>query len=150
MILLLTTFVVSVGSALLPLINAEAYLVGIGVLGGAAVAHATAAGLGQCVGKLVWYEVARRGVDSPWVQRKLEKPKVRAAYDRWSARMEGRPWFSGGIMFAAAFLGVPPLLVMAAVGGALRMPLAIFVPTVVVGRTLRFWLILVGVDFVLH
>ncbi|MDT9595167.1 hypothetical protein RDV89_18915 [Nocardioides zeae] len=136
----------SVGSALIPLINIEAYLVGIGALSaGGVVGLAIAAGVGQSLGKIVWYEVARRGVDSAWAQRKLSSPKVRPVYDRWVARMEGRPWFGGAVMFAAAFVGVPPLLVMAAVGGALRMPLVVFVPTIVVGRTLRFWLILVGV-----
>ena len=43
--------------------------------------------------------------------------------------------------------GIPPLLVMAAVAGALQDAVWVFLPTVFVGRALRFWLVLVGVEF---
>ena len=43
-------------------------------------------------------------------------------------------------MFVAASVGIPPLLVMAAVGGLLKMPMWVFVPTVFLGRTVRFTL----------
>ena len=148
MILILTTFAVSVGSALLPLINIELYLAGVGAVGaGAALTLALSAAAGQTVGKIVWYEVARRGVDSEWAQKKMSSEKVRASYDRWVGRMEGRPAYAGLIMFLSSFSGVPPLLVMAAVAGALKMPMWLFVPTVFIGRTLRFWLILEGIEF---
>jgi len=147
-ILILTTFAVSVGSALLPLINIELYLAGVGAVGaGAALTLALSAAAGQTVGKIVWYEVARRGVDSEWAQKKMSSEKVRASYDRWVGRMEGRPAYAGLIMFLSSFSGVPPLLVMAAVAGALKMPMWLFVPTVFIGRTLRFWLILEGIEF---
>ena len=64
--------------------------------------------------------------------------------------MQGRPVYAVAIMFVAASVGLPPLLVMAAVGGLLKMPLWIFIPTVFVGRTIRFTLLFLGVDFAIH
>lgn len=148
MILLLSTFAVSVASALLPLINVELYLAGVGAVGaGAALSLAVSAAAGQTLGKVIWYEVARHGIDSELAQKKMSSRKVRASYDRWVARMEGRPAYAGLIMFLSSFLGVPPLLVMAAVAGALKMPMWLFLPTVFIGRALRFWLILEGINF---
>lgn len=147
MILLLTTFGVAVASALIPLIPIEAYVAGLGAVGsGTALTLAAAAGAGQTIGKIVWYEIARRGIESDWAQKKMSSPKVRASYDKWVARIEGRPWYGGVLMLISAFTGLPPLLVMAAVAGALKMPYWIFLPTIFVGRALRFYLILVGAD----
>jgi membrane protein YqaA with SNARE-associated domain len=142
-----STFGLSIASALIPLINIEIYL---GVLASQvgpakSVVLALAAGGGQTIGKLIWYEAARRSFESEWVQKKLAKGKWRKAYDTWHARIHGRPWYAGLIMFASAFLGVPPLLALAMVAGTLRMPLWVFIPTVFVGRVLRFYLILMGV-----
>lgn len=143
MTLLLASFGISVASALIPLINIEAYVIGIsssGVGSAAAVTLSLACGAGQSAGKLVWYEVTRRGVDSDWAQRRLAHPKVRASYERWVHRMDGRPWYGGAVLLAASLVGLPPLLVMAAVAGALKMPMWVFLPTIFVGRTVRFWI----------
>lgn len=149
LLLWLTMFGLSVASALLPFLPMEAIIVGgaaaePGVP--AAISLGIAAGAGATVGKIVWYELARRGSDSPWAQKKLSSPKVRATYERWTARMEGRPVYAGAVMFVAASVGIPPLLVMAAVAGLLKMPMWVFVPTVFVGRSLRFGLLFLGVD----
>lgn len=153
MILWLTTFAFSIASALLPFLPMEVYIVGAGAADGGtatAIALGIAAGAGATVGKVVWYEAARRGADSAWAQKKLSSPKVKAGYEKWVARMQGRPWYAIGVMFVAASVGIPPLLVMAAVGGLLKMPLWAFIPTVFVGRTIRFTLLFLGVDFALH
>jgi membrane protein YqaA with SNARE-associated domain len=60
--------------------------------------------------------------------------------------MEGRPVYAGAVMFVAASVGIPPLLVMAAVAGMLKMPMWVFLPTVFVGRSIRFGLLFLGVD----
>ncbi|KRB77321.1 hypothetical protein ASE01_11345 [Nocardioides sp. Root190] len=153
MILWLTTFAFSVASALLPFLPMEAYILAAGAAEGgtgAAISLGIAAGAGATVGKIVWYEVARRGAESAWAQRKLSSPKVKANYEKWVERMQGRPVYGIGIMFLAASVGIPPLLAMAAVGGLLKMPLWAFIPTVFVGRTIRFTLLFLGVDFALH
>ena len=148
MILVLSTFGVSVASAMIPLINIELYLAGVGTTGsGTAVTLGIVAGAGQTLGKIFWYEVAKRSIDTDFVQRRLSSPKVHAAYERWVTAMRGRPWYGGAVLFAAALGGIPPLLVMAAVAGALKMPYWVFLPTIFVGRALRFWFVLAGVGF---
>ena len=149
LLLWLTMFGLSIASALLPFLPME----GIILAGGAAapgtpaaISLGIAAGAGATVGKVVWYELARRGSSSEWAQKKMSSPKVKAGYERWTARMEGRPVYAGVVMFIAASVGIPPLLVMAAVAGLLKMPMWVFIPTVFVGRSLRFGLLFLGVD----
>ncbi len=153
MILWLTTFAISVASALIPFLPIEVYILGAGAVEGgtgAAVSLGIAAGAGATVGKIIWYEAARRGIDSQWAQKKLSNPKVKEGYEKWVGRMQGRPVYAVGIMFVASSAGIPPLLVMAAVGGLLKMPLWLFIPTVFLGRTVRFTLLFMGVDLALH
>ena len=45
-------------------------------------------------------------------------------------------------MFAAAFVGLPPYLAVAAVAGLLGVGVRMFVVIGLVGRFLRFWLVL--------
>lgn len=142
-------FGLSIASALLPFLPMEAIIVtGAAAQPGvpAAISLGIAAGAGATVGKIVWYELARRGSGSAWAQKKLSSPKIKAGYERWLTRMEGRPVYAGVIMFVAASVGIPPLLVMAAVAGLLKMPMWVFIPTVFVGRSIRFGLLFLGVD----
>jgi len=153
MILWLTTFVFSIASALLPFLPMEAYILGAGAASAGvptAISLGIAAGAGATMGKIVWYEAARLGIDSKWAQKRLSNPKVRAGYQKWVLRMHGRPWYAAGIMFIAASVGIPPLLVMAAVAGLLKMPMWVFIPTVFIGRTIRFTTLFLGVDFAIH
>ncbi len=146
MTLVFSTFGMGLASALIPLINIEFYLSVLAsqVGPGQSVVLAIASGSGQTLGKIVWYEVAARSMDSAWVKKKLAQDKWKLSYEKWEERIHGRPWYAGSIIFAAAFLGVPPLLVLAVVAGSLRMPRWVFIPTVLVGRVLRFYLILAG------
>ncbi|GAA4802230.1 VTT domain-containing protein [Nocardioides caeni] len=153
MILWLTTFAFSIASALLPFLPIEVYIVGAGTVERStseALALGIAAGAGATVGKIIWYEAARRGSASAWAQKKLSNPKVKAGYERWTERMQGRPWYGIAIIFLASSVGIPPLLVMAVVAGLLRMPMWAFIPTVFVGRTIRFTALFLGADFALH
>ena len=150
--LLLSTFGFSFASALIPVLNAEVYLGAVGTQTSiaAALALSLVASLGQTLGKVVWYVLARRSIDSTWVQGKLDKPKVREVYDRWEERTNGRPWYAAGILFAAASVGVPPLLIMAVLAGSLHMNFWVFTLSTFVGRFLRFYFILAGVSFFTH
>ena len=153
MILWLTTFVFSIASALLPFLPMEAYIVGVGAASAGvptAISLGIAAGAGATIGKIIWYEAARRSIDSKWAQKRLANPKTKAGYEKWVTRMQGRPWYAAGIMFIAALVGIPPLLVMAVVAGLLKMPMWVFIPTVFIGRTLRFTALFLGVDFAIH
>lgn len=150
MITWLTTLGVAVASALIPLVNIEVYLTGLGAIAtGHAWSLAVSAGLGQTIGKVVWHQAAARTVETAWFKDKLTSPKVRKNYDKWVERMHGRPWYAAGLVLFSSFTGIPPLLVIAAVAGGLKMPLWAFVPAVLVGRVLRFWLILAGAGAVL-
>jgi len=148
---LLSILGISVASALIPLINIELILAGLATRTslGATLGLALAAGTGQTIGKVIWWFAAEKSMESRWVQRKLDKPRWRESYDDWSRRIHERPWYAALVIFISSAGGIPPLLVLAIVAGSLKMPLWAFVPTVWVGRVLRFWLILAGVSFAL-
>jgi membrane protein YqaA with SNARE-associated domain len=130
---------VGVGSALLPLVNAEAILAGAALtsprplVAGIALALA----LGQTAGKLAIFEGARRGVLR---RRQVDKPR-----GRWTARavalLQCR-WRGGGAVLLSAATGFPPLLLMSAVAGGAtagtRARRVDFVTCCMVGRSLRF------------
>ncbi|GAB95541.1 membrane protein YqaA with SNARE-associated domain [Kineosphaera limosa] len=141
---LLATFAVCVLSAIVPVVNAEVYLVGLrGVLSPESLwLTALAAGAGQAVGKLVWYAAGWRSMESAWVQRKLDVGTRRRDYDRWRHAFEARPLLSRVTFFASASLGLPPLLIVALLAGQLRLPLRWVFPMVLIGRTLRFAVVL--------
>jgi membrane protein YqaA with SNARE-associated domain len=138
-------FGASVASALLPLINIEAILaVTISQQDDHAIALVVAATLGQMLGKILWYWGAVEVERAPWVRRQLEKPKAQATMHRWHERAEGRPWFTGGLLFVSAFTGFPPYAVTAVLAGTLRVNFWVFLVTGLLGRGLRFWLVVAG------
>ena len=142
-----STFGVSLVSAFFPVVNIEAYLgvVASQIGPSRALSLALVAGLGQALGKIVWYEAARRGADSAWLARRLEKPTVRARYDAWLGRAEGRPVLTTGVLLLSSLLGLPPLLLAAPVAGAVHLPRPVFVLTIWAGRTAQSWVILAGI-----
>ena len=148
--LLLSTFVFSFASALIPVLNIEVYLGAIATRTDLThvLALSLVAAAGATLGKVIWYAVARRSVDRAWVQKKLDRPKIRENYDRWEQRVSGRPWYAAAVLFAAASIGIPPLLVIAVLAGSLHMRFWVFVLSCFVGRALRFYLILAGVALV--
>ena len=145
--LVIGTFLFSVASALLPILNVEAYLAAV-----ALKAHhlsdwqlAAVGGAGQSVGKILWYVAGIHSLKLRWIRQKMETEKWQLSYERWHTRIVGRPVLAGGISFASAVTGFPPLAVIAVLAGTLRMNFPIFMVTVFAGRTIRFWLVLAGV-----
>lgn len=138
--LLIGAFLFSFGSALFPLLNAEAY-VAIAADTHPAVLVALVAAVGQMVGKVLWYYAGAHAERLPWIRRKMERPKARASMEKWTERTHGRPWFTAALLFASAWLGFPPYAVMAALAGVLRVNFLVFLLTGFVGRFLRFWLV---------
>lgn len=141
---------VSIASALLPLINLEAYLVGLAALSSEQRIWLLAAvgGAGQMLGKVVWYYLGANALRWGWIRRKVEKPKAQAKLELWRERTHERPLLGAAALFVSASAGVPPLAVMAVLAGQLRTSLTIFVPVVFVGRTLRFVAVLGGAAWV--
>jgi membrane protein YqaA with SNARE-associated domain len=145
--LLIGTFFFSVASALVPILNVEAYLAAVALKAQhlsdwelAAVGSA-----GQTTGKVLWYLAGTQSLRIRWIRQKMETEKWQLSYERWHERIVGRPVFAGAISFTSAVSGFPPLAVIAVLAGTLRMNFAVFLGTVFVGRTLRFWLVLAGV-----
>ena len=142
----LALFGVSVASALLPLINIEAYLIGLAALtdGEAVWTLSVVGGVGQMIGKVVWYYLGANALRWGWVRRKVEKPKAQAKLELWRERTHDRALFAAGLVFISAVSGFPPFAIIAVLAGQLRMNLAMFVVVGTVGRTLRFAAVLGG------
>ena len=149
--LLLSILGASIASALVPIINIEAILaVTASQREETVLALVVAATVGQMLGKLLWYWGGQHLDRARWVAKHLEKPRAKAALDRWHARAEGRPWFTAGLLFLSASVGVPPYAVTAVLAGMLRVPLLIFLVTGLLGRGLRFWAIVSGTSSLLE
>jgi membrane protein YqaA with SNARE-associated domain len=143
---LLGVLAVGVASALVPLINIEAYL---GVRGAVSTVEGIwllgfVAGLGQMLGKVVWYYLGASALSWGWVRRKVERPKTQQRIDRWRTRTRERPVVSGLLVFASALTGLPPFAVVAVLAGQLRMSLPLFFVLGLLGRWLRFSAVLGG------
>jgi membrane protein YqaA with SNARE-associated domain len=113
--LLLATFGVGFVSALVPLVNMETYVVGVGIdvgIFGVWTVAITAAG-GQTLGKAVWYEFGRTSMRWGYIQRKMDKPAWKRRYAKVKSRVDDRPWVGMLLLFASATLGFPPLVIMA-------------------------------------
>lgn len=135
-----TLFLVALASAVLPVLNLETYLAGWHLFAPRYVfLSALVAAVGQTIGKFAWYEAGHGADRLPWLGRKLSRPKAVERTERWQARLEGHPVRAAGVLFAASTVSLPPLFIMAAVAGYLRMHRGVFAGVVFVGRCLRFW-----------
>ena len=145
--LVIGTFLFSVASALIPILNVEAYLAAVAIKAQNLSDWQLAAvgGAGQSVGKVVWYFAGIHSLKVRWIRQKMATEKWQLSYARWHERIVGRPALAGTISFTSAVTGFPPLAVIAVLAGTLRMNFALFLATVFVGRSIRFWLVLAGV-----
>ena len=137
---------VAFASALVPLINIEVYLIGLGAIaspGNVWLLSAVAA-VGQMAGKLVWYYLGANALRWGWVRRKAEAPKAKAKLELWRQRTQDRPVIGALLLFASAWSGFPPFAIVAVLAGQLRMNVVMFLVVGTVGRTLRFAMFLGG------
>lgn len=150
--LLAVTFFMGVLTAVFPLINMEAYILGVGALADDINIWlvATVAGVGQAVGKIPWYEVSRSSMNWRYVRRKMDNPDWRRRYDKVRTLTESKPWLGLTLVFTSALVAVPPLAITAVLAGQLRFPRLAFHTAIVVGRTLQFAALLGGVAWVTH
>ncbi|WP_285104847.1 hypothetical protein [Promicromonospora sp. MEB111] len=146
--LLLSTFFYSAGAAVAAFMALEAYLaIAAADQTYPSVVLAAVAAVGQITGKLLWYWAGAGTTHLPWLRRKLDSPKAAAAMTRWRDRTDGRPVYLGVVLFASAFAGLPPFMVMSVVAGVLRVRMWLFLSTGLVGRFLRFWIVLEAADY---
>lgn len=138
------TFGVCVLSALIPVVNAELYLVALvtqqpqlpwWLVG-------LAAATGQMIGKLLFYYAGRGVVRLP---NRLRRLSERGRRGRWAARLQrfqqtcrDRPVWTAGVLTVSAGVGVPPFAAMAVVAGIARVGVGTFVVTGLAGRFVRF------------
>lgn len=149
---ILATLVYAALGSILPILNIEVYLVGIAtqISPAQAIPVAIAAGVGQAVGKLVWYYSVVRSMDSAWIRRRLENPRRQEQLRLWEERIGGRPWLAAAVLFVSGLVGFPPLMITGVVAGVVRMNVVVFLISIALGRGLQSWLILAGLTAILH
>ena len=145
----LTLFALGFASALVPIINIEAYLAVRAAVTdvGSVWTLSFVAAVGQMAGKLIWYQIGASSLGWGWVRRKVEKPKAQARLNLWRSRTHERPVLAGALVFVSALVGLPPFAILAVLAGQLRMSLTLFLTLGFVGRWLRFVVVLGGVGW---
>ena len=154
LVALLTSIGFGVVSAVIPIANAETYVIASQVSAVAgAVPIAVGIGIGQTFGKLLLFLSVRRGRELSIIR---HRPKpVRAtigpvrtrlrAWGGWLIALVGTPRWGLPIVAMAAVVGIPPLYAVALLAGATKMPALWFAITVAAGRITRFVLVALGV-----
>jgi membrane protein YqaA with SNARE-associated domain len=131
--IILGTFVYCIGSAVIPVMHAEAYLITVSALAPPALAWAMvfAATAGQMVGKVGMYWAGRGVLRLPSERMRRRLAAVRARY-------EDHRGVGNGLIFLSASSGLPPFYAIAVAAGMLRVPLRSFISFGTAGRFLRF------------
>jgi membrane protein YqaA with SNARE-associated domain len=146
-----------IGSAVIPVMNAEAYVLGVGVTHALnPVVAGIGVAIGQTLGKLAMFLAVR--YRPGYAARKNSKELKAVNLDtRWgrfvqwnrdvSKRlldlMSDHRW-SIPVTLLSSFSGIPPLYGVALIGGASRMSVITFTGSVLAGRGARFVLLAVG------
>jgi membrane protein YqaA with SNARE-associated domain len=140
----LATLGMGVASALVPVLNIEAYLLALAAArggSGAAWWFALVATVGQMGGKVLFYYAGRGALGLPALsRRKASSRRFNLAALR--ERLVDRPYLSAGVVFASATVGVPPFAVVSLLAGMIGMPLRWFLVVGSIGRFLRFMTVL--------
>jgi membrane protein YqaA with SNARE-associated domain len=132
----LATFVWCMTSGLMPIVNAELFLVGVASLTPSSrlwllVVSATA---GQMIAKSFMYLVGSGVVRLPFGRR--------GKLDLEAARERVAPWRSKDLLvFVSAAAGLPPFYLTSIIAGTLRFPFARFFVFGLAGRVVRFSLL---------
>ena len=146
-----------IGSAVVPVMNAEAYVLGVGVSGALdPVVAAIGVSIGQTIGKVAMFLAVR--YRPGYAARQTKEPKAVDLDTRWGRFVQRNRDLSKRLLDAmsdsrwgmpvtllSAFVGVPPLYGVALIGGASRMRTAVFTLAVLLGRGGRFVLLALGV-----
>jgi membrane protein YqaA with SNARE-associated domain len=151
---LLTSIGFGAVSAIVPIVNAEAYVIASqmsAVMGPIPIAIGIA--IGQTIGKLVLFFGVREGKELSFVKHRREIRKQRTVGPtraRFRAAMAklldlvGQERWGLPIVLVAAIIGFPPLYAVALLAGATTMSPVWFGLTVLVGRLCRFLLVATG------
>jgi membrane protein YqaA with SNARE-associated domain len=156
LIALVTSVGFGVISAVVPLVNAEAYVIGSQVSAVAGpVPIAVGVGIGQVFGKLLLFLGVRRGKEFGFVRHRRERARTRPAgpvrvkFRAFAAKLldlVGQERWGLPIVLLAAIIGIPPLYAVALLAGATTMRTLSFALVVLVGRVTRFVLLATGLN----
>ncbi|MET9275339.1 hypothetical protein [Kribbella sp. NPDC003557] len=147
-----------IGSAVVPFLNAEAYVLGVGVTHTLnPVVAAVGVAVGQTIGKVAMFLAVR--YRPGYAARKTKEPRAVDLDTRWGRFVQRNRDLSKRLLDAmsdsrwgmpvtllSAFVGIPPLYGVALIGGASRMRTAVFTVAVLLGRGARFVLLALGVS----
>jgi membrane protein YqaA with SNARE-associated domain len=147
-----------VGSAIVPVMNAEAYVLGVGVSG--ALDPLTAAigvSVGQTLGKVAMFYAVR--YRPGYRAKKVKEPKPVNLGSRWGRFVQWNRQVSKRLLDAlsdrrwgipvtllSSSVGIPPLYGVALIAGASRMGILTFSVSVLIGRSARFITLALGVS----
>jgi membrane protein YqaA with SNARE-associated domain len=140
----LASFAIAVVSGVFPLVNSEAYLIGIVLAARAdlpqAIALAAMVAGGQMVANSVLFHAAR-GVTNVGGRRR-EKLEARIMRARVAVARWGNKRFA--LLCTSATLGLPPFLLTSVAAGALEIPFRTFFAVGLGGRMIRFTAVAAG------
>jgi membrane protein YqaA with SNARE-associated domain len=129
------TYVVCLLAGLIPLINAEFFLVGLTLWAvqdpGRLVAVVLLASLGQMTAKIILYYAAYGMFELPRGRFKAKIEAARGRMEKW----RDRPKY---VLAISATVGLPPFYLVSLAAGALRIRLATFCAIGLVGRIVHF------------
>ena len=129
------TFVVCFVAGLVPLVNAEIYLIGVTTMVVTSPAPlpmvVLLAALGQMVAKVLLYYGALGALELPGGRHRERLARARVRMQAWQEKPK---W----ILFASALLGLPPFYLVSLAAGALRIGIRTFCVLGLIGRILRF------------
>ncbi|WP_020665908.1 membrane protein [Amycolatopsis nigrescens] len=156
---LCVTLGVAFGSALLPLISVEVWVLGLvsNQPGVHWLAVGAAVAVGQVAGKLLFYLAARGSIRLPAVlhDRLHREHQPSARRDRWRAktkwlraklealreRCHRHPHWMNGTYWVSAVVGLPPFMATTVLAGLVRMRLSTFLTAGLLGRWVRYSLL---------
>jgi membrane protein YqaA with SNARE-associated domain len=146
-----------IGSAVIPVMNAEAYVLGVGVSGALdPVVAAVGVSVGQTLGKVVMFLAVRYRPAYAAKKGKESKPvdlsTRRGRFIQWNRdiskrlldALSDRRWGVPVTLLSSA-VGIPPLYGVALIAGASRMGVVTFTLSVLTGRLARFITLALGI-----
>lgn len=126
------TFVYCVVAGLVPVFNAEIFLLAVAAMAPTATLPAVVllASLGQMVAKIALYYAGQGLLKLPFRRAKVSLDAVRERFERWRSR--------DLFFFVSALVGLPPFYATSVLAGSLRFGLARFFALGLAGRAIRF------------
>ncbi|MGW4208895.1 hypothetical protein ACWEIJ_12985 [Lentzea sp. NPDC004789] len=147
------TFGIALGSALIPFISVEAWVVGVGARwpGVSCFLVGLVVAVAQVSGKLLYFYAARGDIKLPKFMRRKENPKPSKLHrwigpgtrvHRWGdwihVKCKAHPNWMAGTHAVSSLVGVPPFMATSVLAGLAGMSTAMFIATGMVGRFARF------------